>query len=343
MKTRIIILAAMAAACASCANDYQSNPETVSETVKLRVDVGQPSTRLVMSASDTSDKTLNTVQVFVYNSANKLEASSGEQTSASNIVLSLVPGTKTVWAVVNAPAFNAPSTLDSLAAVRSNLIDNVHNNMIMTGSASINLLSDSNLSVTVSHIASKIIIEKITRSFSNPDYAEVPMVVKKIYMSNVAADCDLACSGSAPTDWICKQGEIDTPTVGGWLLIDSGMTDSLPENGSYNRRHVFYVYPNPTTTDSSSETWCPRKTRLVVECLYNGQTCYYPVTLPGSSTGAGTLDRNKVYHITNLTLTRPGSTNKDDKDPEISSNANFSFSINVAEWDTSVGSYTEQF
>lgn len=341
MKTRIILCAAVAALCASCTNDMEPVSQTP-QTVTLNVSVGMPETKLAISASDTTDRKFNNVQIFVYNAANRLESSSGIQTSRSNISLSLVPGSKTVWAVVNSPAITAPNTLDGIGAIRSNLTDNTNSSMVMSGYAMINLVTSTNLSVTVKHIASKIVIDKISRKFTNQNYSEVPMKIKGIYMSNVAGDCDLACSGGAPTSWLCKRGVLASPPEGGSILADTGLNANLPENGSYNTSHVFYVYPNPTTTDSESSTWCARKTRLVIECEYNNKTCYYPVTIPGSGSSATTLERNKIYRITELTLKRPGSTEKDSKDPEVSSNSDFSFRIQVADWENGA-SYTEQF
>jgi len=341
MKTRIIICAALAAICASCAKDAETVSATP-ETVELKIDVCEPPTKALVSASDTSDKKFNNVQVFVYNAANELERSSGIKTTRSGISLSLVPGTKTVWAVVNAPStISAPSTLDAFQALRSNLSDNGLSSMVMAGSATINLVSSSNLTVNVKHFASKIIIDKISRKFTDTHYSEIPMTINRIYMSNVAADCDFLCT-STPSDWICKKGELASTPACASLLVDSGINASLPENGSYSTSRTFYVYPNPTTTDKTGGDWSPRKTRLIIECTYNGKTCYYPVTIPGSSSGATTLQRNKIYRITELTLKRPGSTDKDSKDPEVSSNADFSFKIQVTDWETGA-SYTEQF
>ena len=341
MKTKLLVFAAIAAVCASCAK-YAAPEGEAAGMVELSINVSEPGTKAIIAPDNTADKKFNNVQVFVYNAANELERSSGVKTSQNNITLSLVPGTKTVWAVVNAPsAITAPSTLSAFTALRSNLSDNGLSSMVMAGSATINLVTDSNLSVTVKHFASKIIIDKISRKFTDQHYKEVPMTVKRIYMGNVAADCSFTCSGG-PSDWICKKGELASTPPCAALLVDAGLNADLPENGSYSTQHTFYVYPNPTTTDVSGGDWSARKTRLIIECVYNDKTCYYPVTLPGSSSGATTLERNKVYRISELTLKRPGSTNPDSKDPEVSSDSDFSFNLQIADWENGA-SYTEQF
>ena len=341
MKTRIILFAAIAALCASCAKDAEP-VSAVPETVELKIDVCEPGTKALVAANDTSDKKFNNVQVFVYNSAQELERSSGVKTTRSGISLSLVPGTKTVWAIVNAPEeITAPSKLADFQVFRSHLSDNSPSSLVMGGTQVINLVTNSNLTVNVKHYASKIVIDKISRKFTDTHYSEIPMTINRIYMSNVAADCDILCM-TYPTEWLCKMGELASPPACADLLVDSGIDASLPENGSYNTSHTFYVYPNPITVDKNGGEWGARKTRLILECTYNGKTCYYPVTIPGSSAGVSTLQRNKVYKITELTLKRPGSTEKDSKDPEVSSDSDFSFNIQVSDWETGA-TYTEQF
>ena len=79
----------------------------------------------------------------------------------------------------------------------------------------------------------------------------------------------------------------------------------------------------------------------MIECVYNDQVCYYPVTISGGET-SGTIDRNKVYHIRSLTLTRPGSTNPDSKEPEVSSLKDCTFSVEIADWEYETA-YSETF
>lgn len=336
MKTRIILCAAFAAAiAASCQDPASVNPE-IPGKISLNVNVGTPGTRAVIADGNTDDMTLHNVQVFVYNDLKELEDTSGVVTHADNITLSVVPGTKTIWAVVNAGGrIQAPARLDDFPSLRTSMSDNAVNSLVMTGKLRVNVLSSTDLTVPVEHVACKIVLDKVVRCFSDPRLAEIPMTLRKIYMSNVAADCDLGCSGSAPTDWIHKQGALDTTVaVYSHILYDTSLNGNLREGRTYNTKHTFYVYPNPTTTDSDAAQWCDRKTRLVLECEYNGQLCYYPITLPGTNYNGSvkTLERNKVYNINNLMLTRPGSQSKDSKEPAVSSNSNYEFSVSVTSW-----------
>lgn len=342
MKTRIFAAAAVIAALSvSCEGDFQKTmPESAGEnTVTLNVSLNGPATKAVIPDGNTDDMTFHNAQIFVYNRLGKLEAKSGRVTVSENISLEIVPGMKTIWAIVNAPeldlslgATQEPGSLQSL------LSDNTLTSLVMSGSISQEVSSSMNVSVGVKHIAAKVIIDSILRDFTNPEYDEVPLVLKKIYMSNVAADCDYACSDAAPTIWNCQKGLLANPVQNASLLLDGGLNATLAQGGpAYSSTHTFYVYPNPTAQDSYSDTWCDRKTRLVLECEYNGNTCYYPITVRADS-----IQRNKVYRITALTLKRPGSTSPEDPTLEVSSNVACTFSVTISDWE-SVSPYTEEF
>lgn len=337
MKTRFIAFAAFAAALlASCQGDYSVEPETP-QTVTLNVSLGGPVTKAMIGGSN-QDMTFKNAQIFVYNKLGKLEAKSGVVTSKDDISLSIIPGTKTVWALVNAPAMALEiGTAETPANKRSLLSDNNLNALVMSGYKDVNVTGSTSVSVEVKHIAAKIILDKITRSFTDVNLSEVPMTIRKIYMSNVAADCDYVCSGGAPTVWNCKMGVHDNPLQNSALILDTGLSISLAEGATYNTEHTFYVYPNPTANDDTGTSWTPRKTRLVLECEYNNAVSYYPVTID-----AGTIERNKVYHITNLTLKRPGSQSSEKKDPMVSSNVNCTFGVTVSNWEYE-DPYTEEF
>jgi len=139
-------------------------------------------------------------------------------------------------------------------------------------------------------------------------------------------------------------GEIDSESQEvAHLTIDSGIDAELTNGSTYSTQHTFYVFHNPYTIDKIGTTWNPRRTRLVVECDYNGRTCYYPVTLPQKiGTDRGVLTGNKCYHITLLTLTRPGSTSPEDPDQEVSSEIDVTVKIEVADWENETA-YTETF
>ena len=343
MKTKSFAIAAIAAVLSvSCSGDYtlqNPDPQEGGDTVTLNVSLAGPSTKAIIAPGNTDDMSFHNAQIFVYNKLGKLEAKSGPVTVSENISLDIVPGQKTVWAIVNAPELqlNIGAT-QTPGEQRSLLSDNTLSSLVMSGSKSETVSTSTNISIAVKHIASKVVLSSILRNFENPEYNEVPLTVKKIYMSNVAADCNYDCTGTAPTVWNCQKGVLANPVENAALLLQSGLNIALPQGGpAHDTAYTFYVYPNPTTQDSTDDTWCPRKTRLVLECDYNGRTCYYPLTIRTDS-----IERNKVYRISALTLKHPGSVSPDKSGPEVSSDVACTFSVTVSDWED-VTPYAEEF
>lgn len=92
----------------------------------------------------------------------------------------------------------------------------------------------------------------------------------------------------------------------------------------------FYMWPNPTTTDSFASTWSARKTRLVLEVEMtvdsDVRTYYYPITLPPTA-------RNDELVISEVELTKPGQTAAEEAiDKEWTENASMTFSITPQAW-----------
>ena len=104
-------------------------------------------------------------------------------------------------------------------------------------------------------------------------------------------------------------------------LLYKSINSSLTSSSTLQNEEYFYVYPNPTASDNSDETFSPRFTRLVVEATLGGTKYYYPISLPN-------LERNKTYTVSSLMITRPGS---DNPDKEITS-AECPFNIVVENW-----------
>ena len=324
----------MIAVFASCSKDGERITEDPAGKVRLKVSLRSGNTRVLGDTAN--DLQVRTAQVFVYNSRNVLEDYSGVVSDTDDIELAVIPGQKTLFAVVNAPQITPPDSLAILRRTRSLLKDNQLSRLVMSGEVTQTVMADAEVTIPVSHICCKVIVNKITRDFSDGDLVEVPMSITRLSMSNVAGDCDYACSGSNPTLWINQAGVVDTNYERADLLVEDIASAPLANLASYEQTHVFYVYPNPVTADSYSNTFSPRHTRLMITADYNGHACYYPVTLPGSSYGDGhaqTLERNKVYCISELTLTKPGSFNPDNPGNMVNSEVGFTCTVEVVDWD----------
>ena len=329
-------VAALAIACTKDIEVIDLQPQTV----PLTVNVGTVYTRATVSG--TEDMTLKNVQVIVFNDKGKLEKSTNLATNTTSLTLDVLPGRKTVWAVANIVSKINESTIPTVSDLSSKVYD-LENNAIdklsMSGSAEKNVsMDDCSMELIVKHMACKVVLDGVKRSFTNSDYSIIPLTVKKIYLSNVAGKCSFGCEGEMPSLWYNQLGVIpsDLATSVKALIVDDGLNVSLPEGGSYNFTHTFYAFPNPSTDPVYGGTWSPRQTRLVLECDYGGNTCYYPVTITGP------LVRNKVYHISMLTLKKPGSTSPDNPNTEVSSTIGFTVQIKVAEWEGD-NAYAEEF
>lgn len=217
------------------------------------------------------------------------------------------------------------------------------------------------ISVTVSRVVARVRLKKITRNFSS-SALNGKLEVVDVYMSNVVGSYGLGgddpVMDAADNIWWNKYAyEADHEPYPGYISIDAAMnqwlhkTPATPQeiasNASIdNLDYVFYVMPNQVAynaADGGTE-WAPRRTKLVVEVRYTpvggtAKTYYYPIPICEQETypelaaeKADTyngLNANTSYDITELELTRLGSTNPDE--PVVA--ADVTLTIEVAPWD----------
>ncbi|MCR5326244.1 MAG: hypothetical protein K6E37_05770 [Bacteroidales bacterium] len=341
-KIFYFISAAAVAVLSSCTTDsIVENP--VMETVPVTINVGTPMTKRV--GTNSNDMLIKNFQIFVFTNTGKFELASNLITSDTQARLDLLPGIKHIWVVANIPAvISNPSNETAFKATSSSLLNNACDKIAMSGHAEPVITTETQVDVQLEHIACKIVLDKVTRNFTNADYGACPLTVKSVYISNVAGDTSIDCS-AAPTTWCNQKGVINTglSAVQKEMLVNDGINHLIAQGESYEAVHTFYAYPNPIVADSFADNWCARHTRLVIMCDYNGKTCYYPITLPkAEGSTPGTLQRNKVYHISQLTLKRPGSSSPDNPGDEVDSRVSVTFRVTVKDWDGDT-SYTEVF
>ena len=189
----------------------------------------------------------------------------------------------------------------------SELSANSLSNFEMVGSKSVTLPQSEKVSIDVNRIASRVVLKKITRSFTSEALQALNFKVDAIYLINVAGNTSYDLS-AAPAKWYNvaeNKNELAS------LLYDAPA--SLITNGqSYSTAHTFYAYPNDLATNT---------TRLVIETTLGETKYYYPINLPE-------MAANKSYEIEEVKITRPGSDNPD----EPVSFADATFSINVIDW-----------
>lgn len=343
MKNTLFAIAA-ALSLAACTADYV--PEETPKSVKLSFRTFAPSTRTIAGSGD---KSVSSLQIFVFTASGYLEANTPVITESyqglPNVDIS--PGVKQVWAVANVDDDLVQSyeinTVEDFLSLTVDITEQASaQDLVMSGYIeSVTVKEDYTVDIDLKRLTAKVVIDQIERAFTDPDLARVSLKICGIYLSNVAGECDFACS-STSTIWYNQKGVKEN--LGCDLICHDITPVEIAQNGTYSTSHTLYPFPNPVKENTyGGSGWSNRRTRLVVECLFGGETCYYPITLPKISDNPNlTLDRNTLYHITKLTLKRPGSPDPDIPNYELEPEMNYSFEISVEDWDN-VDPYIEVF
>ena len=308
MKKSIFAFAAALAALVACnKNDVAPmQPQNQESLVPCELTVGicGAMTKATAVSADNEAK-VNNLQVFVFR-GDDLDAYASVD-NAQELTLSCTAGDRVVYALVNAPDYSAVPGKAALLANVSELSANSLTNFEMVGSKSVTLPQSEKVSIDVNRIASRVVLKKITRSFTSEALQALNFKVDAIYLINVAGNTSYDLS-AAPAKWYNvaeNKNELAS------LLYDAPA--SLITNGqSYSTAHTFYAYPNDLATNT---------TRLVIETTLGETKYYYPINLPE-------MAANKSYEIEEVKITRPGSDNPD----EPVSFADATFSINVIDW-----------
>ena len=298
MKSKTSILAGLALlSLAACNKNDIPVPVTPAEKVALSINIGEPGTKSVNASRDNENK-ISSAQVLVFDADGTTEAyASG---TSGSFTVGVAAGAKTVWAVVNCgDDLSDIRSISDISAKAVDLKSNATASLVMAGSKSATISSSANsVSVDVSHLVSKVVVDKITRNFSIPALASQTMKIRGIYLINVVGNSNLGGNSTAST-WYNKLGHSDAALDA--LLYDS-VSASLANGSSYSTVHTFYPFPNASTSTSTASTWSARKTMLVIDTELNGENNYYPIFI-------NALERNKVYEFTSITLTKRGSSN----------------------------------
>ena len=308
MKKSIFAFAAALAALVACNKNEATpmqpqNPESL-VPCELTVGICGAMTKATAVSADNEAK-VNNLQVFVFR-GDDLDAYASVD-NAQELTLSCTAGDRVVYALVNAPDYSAVPGKAALLAKVSELSANSLSNFEMVGSKSVTLPQSEKVSIDVNRIASRVVLKKITRSFTSEALQALNFKVDAIYLINVAGNTSYDLS-AAPAKWYNVAENKEELAS---LLYDAPA--SLITNGqSYSTAHTFYAYPNDLATNT---------TRLVIETTLGETKYYYPINLPE-------MAANKSYEIEEVKITRPGSDNPD----EPVSFADATFSINVIDW-----------
>lgn len=318
IKKLFCILPVIAVSCTS-----EPLAEQRANMADIRFTIDDSAVSYTKSTSSNSEGLATDIQIAVYAPSGQLYTS-GEITGNSlTLSVPVEIGGYSVAALVNGTAslgscVTFDKTTGLLSALTSNGLSN--NELEMFGSVSSQTFhAGKSCTVPVTRIPAKVEIDKIVNMIpSKPDFT-----VKSVYLINVNTSSSVTGVVSSAV-WKQQRKYVSTETDVVRYTYDA-VGSKLDYGKSYETPHYFYCYANPTTSDTSSPTWSPRYTRLVVEADYNGHTCYYPINIVGAG---NVLLSGYKYVITQLTITGPGS---DDPDVPIS-RTDASFNVSVQDW-----------
>ena len=326
MRKTISILAMAAAVLCSCDKNADCVPcedqqETGTLAVSLLFDEGAQ-TKAVTSftTSQTYEKQVNKVQIFVFDESGKINIYKDAGTTQSNIPISTTTGKKTIWAVVNGPDL---SEVASLAELEDTAIDLAANSttaatgFVMAGSTSCTVSATAaTANISVSRLVARVALQKVTNQLPDGYGA---LTIDNVVLTNVAGNQNIA-GDATPATWYNKMGRKDGATESS-QIIDGDTNKASCEaltfksvkqevahgsNLNITTPYLFYSFPNSNTAGSTGwvNPFTARASRLVVTATIDGVKYYYPVTLSKK------LERNKAYTV-EITITGLGSTDPD--------------------------------
>lgn len=246
------------------------------------------------------DYRINQVQVFVFDSNNRLETSVfkaglSAETSTS-LTMNTKTGTKTVYALVNHDRlyFTPGSTGKTLAQFEAEVTDlgqcKSETWLTMSGKNTIDVVdinnmgapgSAQNVNVFVKRLPAKIQLNGVKVDFRNTDLENATFSISRIYLKNVVGKSPIGVSALTGTasatarvnalpdsyyttdsNWYNKMRE--EGTVPG--VIYESMTETCNVAGTVtDLNRVLFTFPNETTGDVNSTTFSRRHTRIVIK------------------------------------------------------------------------------
>ncbi len=285
---KIIYLFSAALAALTLLSCERENINAESKPIKVTVSIQGTAPTRATSVSYSDEAKVESLQVYVFNNG-KLEDYQNAG-AAMTAQLTATSGLRTVWALVNAPTIKDLTTENELKAKVSRLADNDIDAFVMVGSTSQELKDRLTISITVKRFVSRVSIKKISTDFQEALSSQT-VSIDGIYLINVAADNTYAADGT-PNTWVNQLKHKDNDYDA--LLYDK-VSATVSNKKAYEKEHVFYPYPNPTSQDTYDSTWAPRHTILVVEVTLQNKKGYYPVVLP-------ILESNKTYVIDEMII-----------------------------------------
>jgi len=275
-----------------------------------------------------NEATVNNLQIFIFDGeVCKYYFDNG--TALSKTIDRVQTGRYEIWAVANlGETLSVSVTKTSLKTKALTLAQNASSSgFVMSGEKEVEVKASGTESVeiTISRLVARARLVKVTNNLS-AGYGTIK--IKYVMLDNVVSNQNLAGTAAIGT-WSNKMGRNSGVKIDGTTkseapesLLGNPNERNIPTGSSDTPGFCFYGYANDTAGDSTDiTTWSARKTRLVVVAEIQGNTYYYPVTLPSFA-------RNTAYDIS-LTIKNLGSNDPETKPTTDAIDA----TITVAPWE----------
>ena len=264
------------------------------------------------ASSPASEEAVRSIQVLLFQDGVLYGCGAAE---GSDVELMVSDGVYDIYAFVNDPydwVSDTDVTEEKIMSSQSMLEDNSMSALVMFGYKH-GVQVDKNtgtVMVPVDRLVSKIMFKEIRTDFSENSYFKgKSLKINKIYLSNILGSCTYSLqpedSPSSDDAWFGRMGTEEIPETLKPLTSDEGLDIMIPDQGTSRLSRVFYTYPNGCISDSSSDSWQPRRTRLVIEAVLDGRKCWYHITLPP-------MMPNVTYLINSCTIKNMGGSSPEE-------------------------------
>lgn len=316
----------------SCQKPCQSCEE--GEDALLTLNLNSPVTKSTATQSEANDKTINTVDVFIFrNNGSTYELDTYQNFSGgdlTSVTLSTTTGAKLIKLIVNnhSASYSSVKNLTEFNKLTTLLKDELLGDFTMYGEASETLGLTNSVSIEVKRFISRVVVNSIKTSFSGTPYEGEELSDCKLYLVNVHGEKIVNNNGNPTSAVILNNGQLvdsDASSTATEDLIMGSISGTIGST-AMTTPHYFYAYSNLTDDQENC-------TKLVLECTLKGNRYYYPIPINQADYGLATggtagVDRNTIYSYT-ITIKHPGST--DPNEPIVF--GAMDISINVADWE----------
>ena len=267
----------------SCSKNPAEAPAGPVPTCPLTITIG-PEGATKSAYSERKDYQISSVQVFVFDSDNKMETDYYTTVTPVNNAVSVdiatFTGDKTVYAVVNSPRINLwkDQSLATFEGRMSDLSENSATQLVMVGKNQITVqeydknknanASAQTLQIFVKRLAAMVVLDKVTVDFTGTALEGATISIKEVYLKNVVGKCHLGLTNSAKSAVVPKAlTENEHGNVTNWYNVITKQATGAPEvtvdsqevplpnvsGGTANDVYrCLFAYPNKTTTELDS-------------------------------------------------------------------------------------------